>query len=146
MFPLRKSRDVNFEEFTAQAGCVLEAQLSQDTESPPLLTVHSGPNNVENVLWSSDPWIVFMFFILCSYYFLCAKVAGRDQRTNYGLYALLSLYVSEGSNSGSQAWQQAPTPTEPSRQPLSIMFKRSVLRLCVTDVEGEVRKQGNRTL
>lgn len=91
-------------------------------------------------MWSSDPGIVFMFFILYSNYLLCAKVAGRDQRTNCGLYALLSLCVSEGSISGSQAWQQAPTPAEPSRQPLSIVFKRSVLRLRVRDVEGEVRK------
>ena len=86
-------------------------------------------------------WDCFhVFFILCSNYLSCAKVAGRDQRTNCGLRALLSLCVSEGSNSQNQAWQQAPTPTEPSRQPLSIMFKRSVLRLRVTDVEDEVRK------
>ena len=134
VFPLRKSRAHR----TSRPR--LRSTALQDAESPPLLTVHSGPDGVENVLWSSDPGIIFMVFILCSNYLSCAKVAGRDQRTNCGLRALLSLCVSEGSNSGSQAWQQAPTPTEPSRQPLSIMFKRSILRLRVTDVKDEVRK------
>jgi hypothetical protein len=53
----------------------------------------------------------------------CSVFRASSSRSLYLLSALLPPYQSWGSNSSSQAWQQAPSPTEPSCRPPTKTFK-----------------------
>lgn len=49
-------------------------------------------------------------------------IRGQPVETGAGMGSLLPLCESWGSNSSHQAWWQAPSPGEPSGQPLSIIL------------------------